>query len=87
MPEKSRVSLPSCDCLPISNQKSEQQRRTSCVRSHQYIEKILSGTSSYKNYIMDSITIRGLWDRVFSCNNKELQLFSLLVQESRLESF
>ena len=41
MPENSRVSLPSCDCPPISNQQSEQKRRTSCVHSHQYIEKIL----------------------------------------------
>jgi hypothetical protein len=38
MPEKSRVLLlPSCDCPPISNQQFKQERRTSCVHSHQYI--------------------------------------------------
>ena len=73
MQENSRVSLPSCDCLPISNEQfdkkkrkeRERERRTLCVHSHQYIEKILSGTHSYRNYIIDSITTRGLWDHVF----------------------
>lgn len=49
----------------IKKRKKNRERRTLCVHSHQYIEKILSGTHSYRNYIIDSITTRGLWDHVF----------------------